>query len=73
MPNVEEITKEIALPIGAWLGVGALVSGGSSRETNEKPLFLGFLNKRKTETELLAYASTGITVVSLVLPKLLKM
>lgn len=72
MVKAEEITM-ITLPIGKWLGIGALVSGGSSRETGEKALFLGPLGlSRKAETELLAYTSTGLTVASLVLPKLMK-
>ena len=72
MVKAEEITK-ITLPIGKWLGVGALVSGGSSRATEGKALFLGGLGlSRNAETELLAYTSTGLTIASLVLPQLMK-
>ena len=72
MVKAEEITK-ITLPIGKWLGVGAVVSAGSSRDTEGTALFLRGLGvSRRTETELLAFSSTGITIASLVLPQLMK-
>lgn len=66
MDKTADITK-LAKPLGLWLGVGALVSGGSARDTT-KALFLDGLGiTRKQESEFLAITATLLTVSSLVM------